>query len=201
MYGASSPRSSPERLPKKFTEPLLPNDGPSSKKQIMFEDDNAPAAGISVAEAVYNVLNVYVGLGLLSKPYAIAEGGWLAVPTLALLCFVANITGKLIVSGFAKLPPEARSYAGLGDKAFGAPGRAFVSGVITLEFFGALMVVLIFVWKNALLLAPWYLPDAIISVETVALVLTQDSNSACTRHRCICALFSLWRVHCVWYRS
>ena len=43
---------------------------------------------------------------------------------------------------------------------------------MTLEFCGALMVVLIFVWKNAPLLAPWYLPDAIISIGTVALVTT-----------------------------
>ena len=31
-------------------------------------------------------------------------------------------------------------------------------------------------------------------------VRTQGSHSARTRH-CICALFSLWHVHCVWYRS
>ena len=30
-------------------------------------------------------------------------------------------------------------------------------------------------------------------------VVVQGSHSARTRH-CICALFSLWRVHCVWYR-
>ena len=28
---------------------------------------------------------------------------------------------------------------------------------------------------------------------------SQGSYSARTHH-CICALFSLWRVHCVWYR-
>ena len=151
-------------------QPLLADDRPKVSK---FDVGEAAAPkGISVAEAVYNVLNVYVGLGLLSKPYAIAEGGWLSVPTLAVLCAIANVTGKLIVRGFAKLPTSEQNYAGLGAKAFGAYGGALVSGVVTLEFFGALMVVLIFVWKNALLLAPWYLPDAIISVETVAVVLT-----------------------------
>ena len=74
-------------------EPLLPADAPTPSE-----------TGISVAEAVYNVLNVYVGLGLLSKPYAVAEGGWCSVFALAVLCATANVTGKLIVRGFAKLP-------------------------------------------------------------------------------------------------
>ena len=100
------------------------------------------------------------------------EGGWLSIPALALLCVLANVTGKLIVRGFAKLPTDERTYAKLGEKAFGPAGRWFVLGVVTLEFCGALLVVLIFVWKNALLLAPWYLPDEIISERTVALVTT-----------------------------
>jgi len=135
-------------------------------------DSPAGTGSSSVADAVFNVLNVYVGLGLLSKPYAIAQGGWLAIPALALLCGVANVTGKLIVRGFTKLPPQERSYAKLGEAAFGAAGRFLVQIVVTLEFFGALMVVLIFVWKNAGLLAPWYLPDAIISEGSVAVILT-----------------------------
>ena len=157
MYSSNSPS---KRFQRDLSEPLLP-----------IALDVVPQ-GSSVAEAVYNTLNVYVGLGLLSKPYAIAEGGWISVAALALLCMIANVTGKLIVDGFAKLPPEDKSYAGLGGAAFGTAGRWFVRCVVTLEFCGALMVVLIFVWKNALLLAPWYLPDAIISIGTVALVTT-----------------------------
>ena len=53
-------------------QPLLADDRPKVSK---FDVGEAAApTGISVAEAVYNVLNVYVGLGLLSKPYAIADG-------------------------------------------------------------------------------------------------------------------------------
>lgn len=136
-------------------------------------DGTAPAAGTTLRETVFNVLNIYVGLGLLSKPYAIARGGWLSLVALALLCAVANVTGKLIVRGFAKLSQnEEQSYAQLGERSFGPAGRWFVLIVVSLEFFGALMVVLIFVWKNALLLAPWYLPDAIISEFSVAVITT-----------------------------
>lgn len=164
MYSSNSPRKA------KLREPLLPaDDGPARKLEGA---DAESGTGITVAQAVYNVVNVYVGLGLLSKPYAVAEGGWTSVVALALLCAVANVTGKLIVRGFAKLPAKDRTYAGLGEKAFGPFGRWLVLFVVTLEFCGALMVVLIFVWKNALLLAPWYLPDAFISVGTVAVVTT-----------------------------
>ena len=165
MYSSNSPRRA------KLREPLLPANETSSAACKLEEEDGG-SKGISVAQAVYNVVNVYVGLGLLSKPYAIAEGGCISVFALALLCTVANVTGKLIVRGFAKLPAKDRTYAGLGEKAFGAPGKWLVLSVVTLEFAGALMVVLIFVWKNALLLAPWYLPDAFISVGTVAVVTT-----------------------------
>ena len=111
------------------------------------------------------MLNVYVGLGLLSKPYAIAKS-WLSV-----LLAIASVTGKLIVRGFQKLPKsDEGTYAKLGELAFGAFGRRLVHFVVFAECCGALMVILIFVWKNALLLAPWYLPDAIISERTVALV-------------------------------
>lgn len=135
-------------------------------------EDQPVLGGASVSSSVYNVLNVYVGLGLLSKPYAIAEGGWLSLAALALLCFMANLTGKLIVRGFAKLPREDQSYASLGEKAFGPAGRWIVSIVVTLEFFGALMVVLIFVWKNTLILwSPAGMPPVVAEV-TVALVTT-----------------------------
>tara|TARA_B110001452_G_scaffold259202_1_gene255282 strand:+ start:144 stop:1580 length:1437 start_codon:yes stop_codon:yes gene_type:complete len=128
--------------------------------------------GASVSSSVFSVLNVYVGLGLLSKPYAFEQGGWISLPALAILCVVANVTGKLIVRSFAKLPKEDQSYVRLGEKAFGAAGAWAVRIVIALELFGAEIVLLIFVWKNALLLAPWYMPDAAISESSVALIMT-----------------------------
>ena len=182
MYATASPVSTPPRTSTitssnpTLREPLLEEAGdpwttpprPGSKEVAVAK----PAKGTSLNEAVYNVLNVYVGLGLLSKPYAVAQGGWLSLFALAALCAVANVTGKLIVRGFAKLPKGERSYGALGERAFGPAGRWLVLVVVTLEFCGALMVVLIFVWKNALLLAPWYLPDAIISERTVAILTT-----------------------------
>lgn len=203
MYAGSPLRSAERNHRRTFSEPLLTEtakprrlfDGDAGSRSLGSQtvgsrrfqpDDLAPGlhfgqeaeevlqGGTSVSASVYNVLNVYVGLGLLSKPYAIAEGGWLSLAALALLCFTANLTGKLIVRGFAKLPREEQSYAALGEKAFGPAGRWLVSIVVTLEFFGALMVVLIFVWKNTLILWPRYpgAPSAVIAEATVALVTT-----------------------------
>jgi vesicular inhibitory amino acid transporter len=170
MFAGNSP------VKRELREPLLPDgdnwqvDG--GAKRRLFHAKPPHVGGTSVLESVCNVLNVYVGLGLLSKPYAIAMGGWLSVGALAVLCAVANVTGKLIVRCFAKLPREKQTYAELGRLAFGEAGFWVVHVVVMLELCGALMVLLIFVWKNALLLAPWYLPDAIISEQTVAIVLT-----------------------------
>jgi solute carrier family 32 (vesicular inhibitory amino acid transporter) len=163
MYIAS-PKAVKAVLSPELTAPLLTSLAPgedgrpaSRAKRSLFEE---AARGVSVQQAVFSVINIYVGLGLLSKPYAVAQGGWISFIALALLCLIANVTGKLIVRGFAKLPRGQQSYAHLGRKAFGPMGWWLVHAVVTLELCGAIVVLLIFVWKNALLLAPWYMVRA-----------------------------------------
>lgn len=140
-------------------QPLLPTNGKRSDEIVVDDVDGGAKAGTSIAESVYNVVNVYVGVGLLSLPYAFSQDPGLALFVLALICVVANLTGKLIVLGFAKLPLGKRTYANLGEKTFGTFGKWFVQSVVTLEFGGALVVVIIFVWDNVLLLIGLAYPD------------------------------------------
>ena len=50
----------------------------------------APATTI---QTLFNSINVLLGVGVLTVPYAISEGGWAAVAVLALLGLITNYTG------------------------------------------------------------------------------------------------------------
>ena len=49
----------------------------------------------SQAATMFNVVNLYVGLGLLSKPYALRLGGWLSLVTLFVCTWLFNYTGRV----------------------------------------------------------------------------------------------------------
>ena len=46
-------------------------------------------------QALFNAINILLGVGVLTVPYAIAEGGWAAVLLLALLGVITNYTGEI----------------------------------------------------------------------------------------------------------
>ena len=48
----------------------------------------------SFSEAVLNVLNILLGVGLLSIPLALKKSGWLGICVLWLLGLVTNYTGN-----------------------------------------------------------------------------------------------------------
>ncbi len=58
-----------------------------------------------------------MGIGLLSMPYAMRQGGWLGMGALAIATAVFCLSGKLIVRNFDKLPPDAsHTYPALGAR-------------------------------------------------------------------------------------
>jgi amino acid permease len=59
--------------------------------------DEPEESGMSSTEAMFNCINILLGVGILSIPYALKEGGWAAVGVLALMWVSTNYTGKLIV--------------------------------------------------------------------------------------------------------
>lgn len=50
--------------------------------------------GSTVTQAVFNVVNVMMGVGLLSLPFALKSSGWIGIGLLWLMGFVANYTGQ-----------------------------------------------------------------------------------------------------------
>ena len=57
-----------------------------------------------------------MGIGLLSMPFAMRQGGWVGMLALAIATAVFCISGKLIVRNFEKMPPDvAHTYPALGE--------------------------------------------------------------------------------------
>ena len=78
------------------------------------------------------------GLGQLSTPYALENGGWASVfmlVGLGVICaYSSHLLGKCLERN-----PKSQSYADIGENAFGRKGRVLASTFIYLETFMALV--------------------------------------------------------------
>ncbi|KAM0991279.1 hypothetical protein ACFX2C_009682 [Malus domestica] len=90
----------------------------------------------SFSQAVINGVNVLCGIGLLTTPYAIREGGWLSLILLAFFGVICCYTGILLKRCLESCP-GLRTYPDIGQAAFGSAGRFFLSIILYLELYAA----------------------------------------------------------------
>ncbi|KAL3142963.1 hypothetical protein ABBQ38_003248 [Trebouxia sp. C0009 RCD-2024] len=111
--------------------------------------------GSTLVQGTFNLINIFMGLGLLSMPYAMRLSGWLGLAAMAALTCLFCLSGKLIVHAFAKMPLHcAQSYPNLGQLALGKPGRYLVAGFALSEFFGGGCMMLIVMWRIVMDMLP-----------------------------------------------
>jgi len=126
---------------------------------------------LSTRSACWTVLSIFVGLGLLSKPYAIAKGGWISIPILAFLTVVSNKCGKLIVDCYNT--PQCRgstSYGDVANQVFGYWGAVFLILMIVLEWLAGVCICLLFIWANLEAMMTW-VPRLYIVIISTAVTL------------------------------
>lgn len=75
-----------------------------------------------------------VGVGILSIPYALAQGGWLTLILLFVLAVLCWYTG-LLLQRCMDTHPLVNSYPDIGTLAFGSKGRNIVSFFMYLELY------------------------------------------------------------------
>ncbi|KAL8142346.1 hypothetical protein V2J09_015378 [Rumex salicifolius] len=82
----------------------------------------------------FNGINALSGVGILSISYALSQSGWLSLTLLlmvaSLCCYTGLLLQRCVVSN-----SHAKSYPDIGELAFGAKGRAFVSVFLYLELY------------------------------------------------------------------
>ena len=80
--------------------PLRRSPSPSSSPEFgsgaLVEVDR-PRGNSTTAQAMANSVNILLGVGLLSVPYALQQGGWAGLGVLGVLGVTTNYTGKILI--------------------------------------------------------------------------------------------------------
>jgi len=71
-------------------------------------------------------MNVLCGVGILSTPYAVKEGGWLSLAILLIYAVLSFYTG-LLLRYCLDSAPGLETYPDIGQAAFGRIGRFAIS--------------------------------------------------------------------------
>ncbi|MBA0813036.1 hypothetical protein Gohar_026925 [Gossypium harknessii] len=101
-------------------------------------DQQARSGNSSFLHAVLNMSGMLIGLGQLSTPYALENGGWGSVFLLVGLGFICTYTSHVLGKCLDK-NPKSESFADIGENAFGRKGRVLTATFIYIEIFMALV--------------------------------------------------------------
>lgn len=71
-------------------------------------------------------MNVLCGVGILSTPYAVREGGWLGLLVLLGFALISYYTG-ILLRHCLDSQPGLQTYPDIGQAAFGTTGRICIS--------------------------------------------------------------------------
>ncbi|KAE9622182.1 putative amino acid transporter, transmembrane domain-containing protein [Lupinus albus] len=97
---------------------------PTSKKQCSF------------AQSVINGINMICGVGILTIPYAVKEGGWLSLIILVVFSIVCCYTGILLKRCLENYP-ELKTFPDISQAAFGVSGRLCIAITLFMELYAS----------------------------------------------------------------
>ncbi|OMO97248.1 Amino acid transporter, transmembrane [Corchorus olitorius] len=107
----------------------------------------------SFTQALVNGINVLSGIGLLTTPYAVKEGGWLSLLLLIVFGIIACYTG-ILLKRCLESSPGLHTYPDIGQAAFGVPGRLMISVILYAELYAACVEYVIMMSDNLSTLFP-----------------------------------------------
>ncbi|KAG6708542.1 hypothetical protein I3842_06G086000 [Carya illinoinensis] len=108
--------------------------GEVMESQNQLSQSEQRAKGTTFLKTCFNGINALLGLGILSIPYALSQGGWLSLIFLFLLAILCCYTGFLLHRCMAA-NPIIKTYPDIGEAAFGYKGRAMTSIFMYLELY------------------------------------------------------------------
>ncbi|CAM6112242.1 unnamed protein product [Calypogeia fissa] len=130
-----------------LTEPLIGRDGddkasdkaPSWKKSGSVEEDLEASYrmnwdSLSTRGSESSHLSGGPGVGILSTPYALAQGGWLSMVFLLLFAVICVYTG-ILLRRCLDTDSAILTYPDIGQAAFGRKGRLLVSVLLYFELY------------------------------------------------------------------
>ncbi|KAL7169881.1 hypothetical protein ACSBR2_034846 [Camellia fascicularis] len=156
---------------------------PTSKLSIM---SSSTSQQCSYAQSVFNAINGLCGIGLLTTPYALKEGGWWSLTILIILGIITCYTGVLL-KRCLESSPGLETYPDIGQAAFGVPGRVCLAIALYIELYASCVEYLIMMSDNLSAL----FPNAHINFNGIHL----DSYQMCT------IISTLFILPTVWLRN
>ncbi|GAB4836422.1 Amino acid transporter avt1c [Ancistrocladus abbreviatus] len=117
-------------------------------------------------QAVLNGTNVLCGVGILSTPYAVKEGGWVSLSILLIFAILSYYTG-ILLRRCLDSEPGLETYPDIGQAAFGKIGRCVISIILYVELYACCVEFIILegdnlssLFPNARLNLGWYELDS-----------------------------------------
>ncbi|KAJ7943473.1 putative Amino acid transporter [Quillaja saponaria] len=110
----------------------LPEQSMESQSQLPLPQE--ANKGTTFFRTCFNGLNVLSGVGILSMPYAVSQGGWLSLILLFFIAILCWYTG-LLLQRCMNEHLQVKTYPDIGELAFGCKGRAVVSILMYLELY------------------------------------------------------------------
>ncbi|KAJ3216418.1 hypothetical protein HDU67_009472 [Dinochytrium kinnereticum] len=105
--------------------------------------------GVSVSEAVYHIICVIAGSGVLQLPYALNQSGWIGVFIILFSAWANQYSGMLLVKClYSNGGERLKGFPHIGQKAFGPRGKIVVEILNSVMLLGVPIVYLILSGMN-----------------------------------------------------